>query len=80
MDMNLLSISCESPLYISLDSKQTLVEAIAQDTELLNRFGLMDYSLLLGVDADRNELVIGIIDYLRTFTWDKKVETVLKAK
>lgn len=29
----------------------------------------MDYSLVVGVDADRRELVVGIVDYIRTFTW-----------
>jgi hypothetical protein len=29
----------------------------------------MDYSLVVGVDSDRHELVVGIVDYIRTFTW-----------
>lgn len=39
----------------------------------------MDYSLLVGVDDDRKELVFGIIDYLRQYTWDKQLETWVKA-
>lgn len=38
----------------------------------------MDYSLLVGLDEDNKELVLGIIDYIRTFTWDKKLETIVK--
>jgi 1-phosphatidylinositol-3-phosphate 5-kinase len=29
----------------------------------------MDYSLVVGVDSEKGELVIGIVDYIRTFTW-----------
>lgn len=39
----------------------------------------MDYSLLVGVDKERRQLVFGIIDYLRQYTWDKQLETWVKA-
>lgn len=39
----------------------------------------MDYSLLVGVDTQRHELVCGIIDYLRQYTWDKQLETWVKS-
>lgn len=39
----------------------------------------MDYSLLVGVDSQRGELVCGIIDYLRQYTWDKQFETWMKS-
>lgn len=39
----------------------------------------MDYSLLVGVDKQKNELVFGIIDYLRQYTWDKQLETWAKS-
>ena len=45
-----------------------LGKAIAHDTEFLAAKDVMDYSLLVGVD-DKQELVVGIIDYIRTFTW-----------
>lgn len=38
----------------------------------------MDYSLLVGIDNESNELVIGIVDFIRTFTWDKKLESWVK--
>lgn len=38
----------------------------------------MDYSLLVGVDTEKRELVCGIIDYLRQYTWDKQLETWVK--
>lgn len=38
----------------------------------------MDYSLLVGMDEERHELVVGIVDFIRTFTWDKKLESWVK--
>lgn len=39
----------------------------------------MDYSLLVGVDTQKRELVCGIIDYLRQYTWDKQLENWVKS-
>lgn len=30
---------------------------------------VMDYSLVVGVDVDNKELVVGVVDYIRTYTW-----------
>lgn len=38
----------------------------------------MDYSLLVGVDEENHELVVGIIDFMRQYTWDKHLETWVK--
>ena len=37
----------------------------------------MDYSLLVGLD-ENNLLIVGIIDYIRKYTIDKKVESFIK--
>jgi hypothetical protein len=34
----------------------------------------MDYSLLVGVDDEKKELVVGIVDFIGTYTWYKKIE------
>ena len=47
---------------------------------MLCSHNLMDYSLLLGIDRQKNELVLGIIDYIREFTWDKRMENVVKER
>jgi 1-phosphatidylinositol-3-phosphate 5-kinase len=54
------------------------MKAIENDSKFLSSKFVMDYSLLCGIDQETNEISIGIIDYLRVFTWDKKVETVIK--
>lgn len=38
----------------------------------------MDYSLLIGVDEENQELVFGIIDYLSPYNWKKNVESFVK--
>ncbi|KAF5269883.1 hypothetical protein FQR65_LT05681 [Abscondita terminalis] len=78
LDENLLKMTCETPLYILPHSKAVLTAAIHNDTEFLSEQSVMDYSLLVGLDSDNKELVLGIIDYIRTFTWDKKLETMVK--
>lgn len=38
----------------------------------------MDYSLMVAIDEKRKEIVVGIIDCIRTYTWDKKLESWMK--
>ncbi|CAG8545859.1 16743_t:CDS:2 [Acaulospora morrowiae] len=38
----------------------------------------MDYSLLVGFDEEKHELVVGIVDFIRTFTLDKRLESWVK--
>ena len=38
-----------------------------------------NYSMLLGVDDEKHELNIGIIDFMRQYTLDKCVETFVKS-
>lgn len=54
-------MSCEDPLYILPHSKSVLTAAIQNDTEFLSEQSVMDYSLLVGLDSDNKELVLGII-------------------
>ncbi|XP_077502405.1 1-phosphatidylinositol 3-phosphate 5-kinase fab1 [Amblyomma americanum] len=79
LDENLLKTTCDSPLYVRPHSKTVLSLAIRNDANFLSDNSVMDYSLLVGFDNDRKELVVGIIDYIRTFTWDKKLEMVVKS-
>lgn len=51
----------ESPLFIRPHSRAVLGKAIYNDTEFLSTNMVMDYSLLVGIDEARSELVVGII-------------------
>lgn len=78
MDENLIQMSWTNPLYILTHSRNILKEAINQDACFLEKNGVIDYSLLVGLDNKDRLLIIGIIDYIRTFTLDKRVESIIK--
>lgn len=79
LDENLLEDKPTSPIFMTNKEKHTLERAVYNDTSFLAKVHVMDYSLLAVVLEDRQELVIGIIDYIRQYTWDKHLETWVKA-
>ncbi|CAD6246305.1 unnamed protein product [Miscanthus lutarioriparius] len=78
LDQNYVEDMGFSPIYIGGRTKHLLQRAIWNDTAFLTSVNVMDYSLLVGVDKEKHELVFGIIDYLRQYTWDKQLETWVK--
>ncbi|KAG0707565.1 hypothetical protein DFH29DRAFT_994993 [Suillus ampliporus] len=78
LDENLVETAHLSPFYLREHSKRILRGALYNDTKFLEDINVMDYSLVVGVDADTQELVVGIVDYIRTYTWDKKLESWVK--
>ncbi|RKP02070.1 hypothetical protein CXG81DRAFT_11243 [Caulochytrium protostelioides] len=78
LDENLVELIYESPLFIREHSKKLLRGSVWNDTLFLSKLNVMDYSLVVGIDEEHNELVVGIVDFIRTFTWDKKVENWVK--
>ncbi|XP_009764024.1 putative 1-phosphatidylinositol-3-phosphate 5-kinase FAB1D isoform X1 [Nicotiana sylvestris] len=79
LDQNFVNDMNISPLYVGTRSKRNLQRAVWNDCGFLNSVNVMDYSLLVGVDTERRELVCGIIDYLRQYTWDKQLENWVKS-
>ncbi|KAJ4843400.1 hypothetical protein Tsubulata_013306 [Turnera subulata] len=79
LDMNLVETLCTDPIFLGSKAKRSLERAIWNDTSFLASVDVMDYSLLVGVDEERKELVLGIIDFMRQYTWDKHLETWVKA-
>ncbi|XP_063948669.1 putative 1-phosphatidylinositol-3-phosphate 5-kinase FAB1D isoform X2 [Daucus carota subsp. sativus] len=79
LDQNFVDDMNRSPFYVSRQAKRNLQRAVWNDTTFLNSINVMDYSLLVGVDSQKGELVCGIIDYLRQYTWDKHFETWVKS-
>ncbi|KAJ7330381.1 hypothetical protein DFH08DRAFT_786154 [Mycena albidolilacea] len=55
-------------------SKVVLHEAIKSDAEFLAKSNIMDYSLLLGVDQERKEIVCGLVDTIGSYTFAKTLE------
>ncbi|EMD32532.1 hypothetical protein CERSUDRAFT_118584 [Gelatoporia subvermispora B] len=78
LDENLVETAHLTPFYLREHSKRILRGALYNDSKFLADINVMDYSLVVGVDSQRNELVVGIVDYIRTYTWDKKLESWVK--
>ena len=78
LDKNLLEFIFDNPLFIREHSKKILRASVYNDTLFLSKLNVMDYSLLVGIDTESKALVIGIVDFIRTFTWDKKLESWVK--
>ncbi|OAA62059.1 1-phosphatidylinositol-3-phosphate 5-kinase [Niveomyces insectorum RCEF 264] len=78
LDENMVEYIYESPLFAREHAKKLLRASVWNDTLFLARQNVMDYSLMVAVDEPRRELVVGIIDCIRTYTWDKKLESWIK--
>jgi 1-phosphatidylinositol-3-phosphate 5-kinase len=78
MDENFLEYIYHSPVYVMAHSKGVLMDAILSDTQFLAKNSIMDYSLLIGLDEEKMELIVGIIDFVRPFTFDKLLEMYIK--
>ncbi|URD93737.1 Phosphatidylinositol-4-phosphate 5-Kinase [Musa troglodytarum] len=79
LDQNLIEAMPTSPIFVGNKAKRLLERAVWNDAAFLASIDVMDYSLLVGVDENKNELVVGIIDFMRQYTWDKHLETWVKA-
>ncbi|KHJ74726.1 1-phosphatidylinositol-4-phosphate 5-kinase, partial [Oesophagostomum dentatum] len=71
LDENLMKDLWNKQLYIYPHAKAALNQAISNDSHFLSSQHVMDYSLLVGVDETNGELILGIVDYMRTYTLDK---------
>ncbi|TQE08716.1 hypothetical protein C1H46_005700 [Malus baccata] len=79
LDQNLIEAMPTSPIFVGNKPKRVLERAVWNDTAFLASIDVMDYSLLVGMDEENHELVLGIIDFMRQYTWDKHLETWVKA-
>ncbi|KAI8993291.1 hypothetical protein BDB01DRAFT_775799 [Pilobolus umbonatus] len=66
-------------LLVNEQSKAVLDLAIMSDTEFLAKCNIMDYSLLIGIDEERHEMTVGIVDFIGAYTWYKKLESKSKS-
>ncbi|PWZ01426.1 hypothetical protein BCV70DRAFT_198857 [Testicularia cyperi] len=78
LDENLIESSHLSPIFIREHSKKLLRASLYNDSLFLADMNVMDYSLMVGIDKRNKQLVVGIIDFVRTYTWDKRVESFVK--
>jgi len=78
LDENFLDYISQTPLYVRSHSESLLSWTVRNDTLFCSKQNVMDYSLIVGHYNDKNEILVGIIDYIRTYTWDKKLESWIK--
>ncbi|KAF9905971.1 1-phosphatidylinositol-3-phosphate 5-kinase [Linnemannia zychae] len=78
LDENFIEYMSESPFFIREHAKMQLNQSLVNDSQFLQRFNIMDYSLLVAIADDKQELLVGIVDFIRPFTWDKKLESWVK--
>nr|XP_019014824.1 uncharacterized protein I206_00911 [Kwoniella pini CBS 10737]OCF53605.1 hypothetical protein I206_00911 [Kwoniella pini CBS 10737] len=56
-------------------AKRILQDAISLDTKFLSSQSVMDYSLLVGVDEGKHELVVGLVDAVGNYNLFKTIES-----
>jgi 1-phosphatidylinositol-3-phosphate 5-kinase len=78
LDENLVDLIFEKPIFVREHTWRLLKASVWNDTLFLSKQNVMDYSLMAGFDDDAKEIIVGIIDCIRTYTWDKKLETWIK--
>lgn len=78
LDENLVETIFEQPLFVRTHSSKLLQASVWNDTLWLCKQNVMDYSLMAGFDDTNRTLIVGIIDCIRTYTWDKKLESWIK--
>ena len=70
------------PLALDRNIFELLSSAIHNDSLILSKINVIDYSLLVIIsdigESDMKLLRVGIIDYIRKYTWDKQLEHVGK--
>eukprot|EP00201_Polytomella_parva_P022764 CAMPEP_0175038746 /NCGR_PEP_ID=MMETSP0052_2-20121109/56_1 /TAXON_ID=51329 ORGANISM="Polytomella parva, Strain SAG 63-3" /NCGR_SAMPLE_ID=MMETSP0052_2 /ASSEMBLY_ACC=CAM_ASM_000194 /LENGTH=159 /DNA_ID=CAMNT_0016300235 /DNA_START=78 /DNA_END=557 /DNA_ORIENTATION=+ len=71
--------SATPTLFVDARTRGELERALWADTAFLEGLGVMDYSLIVGVDAEGRVLAVAIIDFIRQYTWDKQLETWVKS-
>ncbi|KAG0146018.1 hypothetical protein CROQUDRAFT_78200 [Cronartium quercuum f. sp. fusiforme G11] len=78
LDGNFCEMARTNQIFMHEDSLLRLQASLHNDTLFLASNNVMDYSLAIGIDEENQELYVGIIDYLRTYSWDKRLETLVK--
>lgn len=61
-----------------IDAKRILLDSLSTDTRFLSNQYIVDYSLLLGLDKSRSELVVGLVDAVGSYGLFKNIESMGK--
>lgn len=66
------------PLYLNEKEYDTIESVLEKDCGFLLKQEVIDYSLLLFVDVEKNSIRMGIIDFMRPFNLIERVENIYK--
>uniref|UniRef100_A0A0N5BK29 1-phosphatidylinositol-3-phosphate 5-kinase n=1 Tax=Strongyloides papillosus TaxID=174720 RepID=A0A0N5BK29_STREA len=78
LDENFVNNLWNNQFYVHPHAKAALTQAIDNDSKFLSAQKIMDYSLLVGVDSENDEVILGIVDYMRPYTIEKQIESAVK--
>uniref|UniRef100_A0A6G3MIP3 1-phosphatidylinositol-3-phosphate 5-kinase FAB1A (Trinotate prediction) n=1 Tax=Henneguya salminicola TaxID=69463 RepID=A0A6G3MIP3_HENSL len=79
VDTEIIQNLCENPIYVRHKFLAEIHKILRKDTRFLEENFLVDYSLIVGINNDQNIIRFAIIDYLRKYTWDKRLESAWKS-
>lgn len=79
LDGDFLEFTSGRPLPLTDRAKASFHMSILNDTLFLSIINVLDYSILVGIDEEKNELVVGIIDFMRQYDILKQMERVGKS-
>jgi len=79
LDENFVEFTEGRPLPLHDQAKAYFNNAVLNDTLFLSLINVVDYSILVGMDDENHQLVVGIIDYMRQYDIVKKMERMGKS-
>ncbi len=79
LDGDFLEFTGGRPLPLTDKAKSSFHMSILNDSLFLSIINVLDYSILVGIDEENNEIVVGIIDYMRQYDILKQMERVGKS-
>ena len=79
LDGDFLEFTSGRPLPLTDRAKAVFHMSILNDTLFLSIINVLDYSILVGIDEEKMELVVGIIDFMRQYDILKQMERVGKS-
>jgi 1-phosphatidylinositol-3-phosphate 5-kinase len=79
LDGDFLEFTAGRPMPMNDRAKAVFHMSILNDTLFLSIINVLDYSILVGIDEEKKELVVGIIDFMRQYDILKQMERVGKS-
>lgn len=79
LDGDFLEFTLGRPMPLTDRAKAVFQMSILNDTLFLSIINVLDYSILVGFDEEKMELVVGIIDFMRQYDILKQMERVGKS-